>query len=269
MYPFDFQPKRRGINHEEIFVVMPFANEHEPVLADLIVPACSKANKSLQPARQLKVYRTKDDIRTASGWQNVLEHLATAQIVLGVLTDDNPNVFYELGIAHATQQIARQILIAGRGYKPKFDIKDLIYFEYDNPITPADVEGLEKKIVTALEHYDISKENLILHARNSISLEGFAVVMTYAGTPNFIMRLASDFVEKYNKRHGEHAHVDHRAGMSNLLQNGLLRLNTKSGKKDGANIWIEFSFWWTDLGNDVLKLLQLIDQDEVDRRKGH
>ena len=53
----------------------------------------------------------------------------TAQIVLGVLTDDNPNVFYELGIAHATQPITRQILIAENGYKPRFDTKDLIYYD--------------------------------------------------------------------------------------------------------------------------------------------
>ena len=117
MYPYDFRSVRKGINHNEVFIVMPFSAKLESVYTNLIVPAVSKTNELLERTGQniLQAYRSKDDIRTASGWINVLEHLTTAQIVLGVLTEDNANVFYELGIAHATQPITRQVLIAEKG----------------------------------------------------------------------------------------------------------------------------------------------------------
>lgn len=129
MYPYDFRPKQKAINFTEVFVVMPF-EEYDDVFNKLIKPATEKANELLNDTEHqaLSAYRTKDDIRTTSGWINVLEHLLTAQIVMGVLTSNNPNVFYELGIAHATEPITRQILIANKGYQPKFDTKDLIYY---------------------------------------------------------------------------------------------------------------------------------------------
>jgi len=83
--------------------------------------------------QKLMSYRTKDDIRMTSGWINVLEHLLTAQVVIGVLTDDKPNVFYELGIAHATEPITRQILIANK-VTSQIRHEDLIYYEYESDL---------------------------------------------------------------------------------------------------------------------------------------
>ena len=85
---------------------MPFAPEYDRVFTDLIQPAVAIAANNLE--RSLSPYRTKGDPRTTSGWVEVLEHLYTAQVVLGVLTKEvNANVQYELGIAHATQPIRR------------------------------------------------------------------------------------------------------------------------------------------------------------------
>src|SRR4030065_2090680 len=148
MYAYDFRPKRKGIYHSLIFVAMPFDDKYSNIYDDLIDPATTKANKMLgySGSLSLRTFRTKDDIRTTSGWINVLENLSTAQIVIGVLTGNNKNVFYELGIAHATQQIARQILIANKGYKPSFDTKDLIYLDYDKKNIAESIEPLAHKI---------------------------------------------------------------------------------------------------------------------------
>ena len=119
MYAYDFRPKRKGIDHSLIFVAMPFDDKYSNIYDDLIDPATTKANKMLgySGSLSLRPFRTKDDIRTTSGWINVLEHLSTAQIVIGVLTGNNKNVFYELGIAHATQQIARSCCPAKRHHR--------------------------------------------------------------------------------------------------------------------------------------------------------
>jgi hypothetical protein len=134
---------------------MPFNDNYDYIFNDLIVPASALANKKLgyEDNLSLRPFRTKDDIRTKSGWLNILENLFTAQIVMGVLTDNNQNVFYELGIAHATQQIEKQILIANKGYQQSFDTKDLIYLEYDENNIEKSIEPLANKIVEAIKIY--------------------------------------------------------------------------------------------------------------------
>src|SRR3989338_10077591 len=136
MYPYNLKLRQKGINFREIFVAMPFEDKYNSIFYNLIQPATNRVNELLNYTGNqiLTAHRTKDDIRTSCGWINVLEHLLTAQIALGVLTDSNPNVFYELGIAHASEPITRQILIANKGYNTKFDLKDLIYYEYEEDI---------------------------------------------------------------------------------------------------------------------------------------
>ena len=171
MYPYDFKPKTNGINHREIFVVMPFDTDYNPVFNNLIKPATTKANKILginDIKMSLYPYRTMDDIRTTSGWINVLEHLVTAQIIIGVLTSKNANVFYELGIAHATQPITRQILLANQGYEQTFDTKDLIYFEYNKSKLKDDIKPLSEKIAEAIKLYKIEHEKMIIQARMTL-----------------------------------------------------------------------------------------------------
>ena len=65
MYPYYFEPTLKGLNPEEIFVVMPFAEKYEPVFTDLVEPAVSMAGHGL--GRVLQPYRTKSDRRTTSG----------------------------------------------------------------------------------------------------------------------------------------------------------------------------------------------------------
>ena len=73
MYPYDFTPIYSGLNPEEVFVVMPFVPQYDQIYTDLVEPAVDCAAKSL--SRQLRAYRTKGDLRTTSGWIEVMEHL--------------------------------------------------------------------------------------------------------------------------------------------------------------------------------------------------
>ena len=155
MYPYDFRPKQLGINFREVFVVTPYEESYLVLFNDLIVKAVDEASKMLNLTGHQALYamRAKDDIGTTSGWINVLEHLYTAQVVLGVLTGGNSNVYYELGIAHATQQIQRQVLLLKAGEKSPFDLKDLIYFEYHPENLNADIQPFAKKNIGC--HSDI------------------------------------------------------------------------------------------------------------------
>jgi hypothetical protein len=255
MYAYDFINERIGIDHSLIFVAMPFDDKYDFIYNDLIIPAADAANKIFDSEGNLPVrtFRTKDDIRTKSGWLNVLENLSDAQIVIGVLTGNNKNVFYELGIAHATQQIARQILIAYKGYKPSFDVKDLIYLKYNKKNIGASIGPLADKIVSTIKAYNLEKENVVKKARGSVGMSGFTAIMAYGSRQNFAVHTA-DLKDNDPLRDG----------LDILCQRGLLYLNTASERDAGS---IEFSYWWTGIGNDVLRLLKIITEDDLLKRR--
>jgi hypothetical protein len=269
MYPFDYKPKTMGINHTEIFVVMPFDPKYDPVFNSLIKPATRRANGKLKYGRNkaLKPHRTKEDIMTTSGWINVLEHLFTARIILGVLDSDNPNVFYELGIAHATQPITRQILIADKEYKPKFDTKDLIYYKYDREDLKSCIGPLSNRIVDSIKYYKLDNEKRIRQARMPIGPYDFEVIWCHGKERNFgIHSNKPVWAAKYEEKYGSGSFDRHVIGINNLCQIGLLGLNTNP-KIHKDTLVVEFSYWWTGLGNDVLQLMGLIDEAEVKRRR--
>lgn len=270
MYPYDFEPSLKGLNPEEIFVVMPFASKYDPVFTHLIEPAVQQVDRKMK--RPLTGYRTKGDPRTTSGWLEVLEHLCSAQVVLGVLTEEaNPNVYYELGIAHATQPIRRQVLIAETNYRPQFDTKDLIFMRYA-PGTPADsVSDLAQRVETALVEWKVDQERMVRHAIAKLSPFDFEVVMFWAGRGNFAFGTSgtgpSDYERQISAVHGGDKRFmngvfeRHCGAIGRLQQNGLLGLSTHA-----ASGHIEFSYYWTDLGNLVLVHFQLIDDSERRRR---
>jgi len=250
MYPFDFKPNRGFIDQMKIFVAMPFDDKYEPIYRDLIETAVGDVNKSRKATEQLTLYRAKDPKHTRTGWLDILENLFTARVVIGVLTGDNPNVFYELGIAHATQQIERQILIAEKGYKVKFDLKDIIFRRYDLDDVQASIEELSASILDTLKYYNIINDRLISQAEAKISRFELWVLNHFGREDHFVVDdMIGDRV--FN-------------AIAFLCHQGLLRL---SAKPKGERT-IEYSYYWTDLGNSVLQKLSVIDQSSrLDRSK--
>jgi len=269
MYPYNLKPKQKGINFREIFIAMPFEDKYDNIFCNLIQPATNRANELLnyKDNQSLFAYRTKDDIRTSSGWINVLEHLLTAQIVLGVLTDSNPNVFYELGIAHASEPITRQILIANKGYNPKFDLKDLIYYEYEEDIASS-IESLALKIKDAIEWYKIDEEKKVHQARMLIAPYDFEVLMQHGKDASFAIHTTQG-KEDYEKVYGEDSHRKHISAIANLCHDGLLGLDTSHRPHENQEgvVIVYFSYHWTNLGNCVLESMGLINKDVVKGRR--
>ena len=118
--------------------------------------------------------------------------------MLGVLTDNNPNVFYELGIAHATQPITRQILIANKDYEVKFDTKDLIYLPYQDDLTKS-IEPLAVKISDAVKWFKIEEDRTVKEAKRLIGVVELEVMMTQNCKPSFPMHTSEKGREEYGK----------------------------------------------------------------------
>lgn len=270
MYPYNFTPTLKGLNPEEVFVVMPFASKYDPVFADLIKPAVAMVAKNLE--RTLRPHRTKGDPRTTSGWIEVLEHLYTAQVVLGVLTKQvNANVQYELGIAHATQPISRQVLIAEDGYRPAFDTKDLIFMQYRPRSLTDSVGELAQRIETALSEWKVEQEKLVRHAIAKITPFEFEIVMAWAGHGHFAVGTSGTGPDDYEQHISQFYSTDkrfmqgvfkrHCDAIARLQHSGLLGLSTHADPPH-----VTFSYYWTDLGNLVLLKFKLIEDTERIRR---
>jgi len=105
---------KKGFNLGETqtcFVISPIGKEgteiydkFKNILDYVIKPAVDKSGY------ELKVLRADDVDRAGSFIKDILELLLNSFIVIADLTDQNPNVFYELGVRHALS--ARTILIA-------------------------------------------------------------------------------------------------------------------------------------------------------------
>lgn len=270
MYPYDFEPSNKGINPEEIFVVLPLAEKYKDVFNILIKNATSQV--AARRGITLKAFRSDLDPRTVAGWIQVLEHLYPAQIVLGVLTEEtNANVFYELGIAHATQPLSRQVLIAEKAYAPRFDTKDLIFMRYDPANLATSIDELALRIESALDSWKYENELVIKRAIARLSPFDFEFVMAWGHAAAFPVETAGDGPEKYRKimesQHaGDKDYMDgvfkrHCEAMARLGQIGLIGLDTHTEGK-----MVYFSNHWTDLGNLVLMEFAIIDHVERRRR---
>ncbi|MCC6826011.1 MAG: hypothetical protein IT172_09740 [Acidobacteria bacterium] len=78
------------------FVMMPFGGWFDRYYQDIYVPAIKEAG--LEPVRADELFST------GSVMEQIWDQISKARVLLADLTDKNPNVFYELGLAHAARK---------------------------------------------------------------------------------------------------------------------------------------------------------------------
>lgn len=108
-----------------VFVVMQFTQEYNDLYEQVIIPVISKYNMNCIRA---------DDIYTATPiLADIINEIKAASIVIADITPDNPNVFYELGFAHALNK-PTIVLSEKQRTKLPFDVSGLRTIFYDNSI---------------------------------------------------------------------------------------------------------------------------------------
>ncbi len=246
MYPFDFKPSNLWINNELIFVAMPFNKKYNPVYYNLIEPSLYEVNKDFE------IYRSDFKKVTNVIWNDILENLYSAKLTIGVLTGHNPNVYYELGIAHATQQIQRQLLLAPhKRFRSKFDVQHFSYTPYDPEQPENSIENLVNDIKNQLAEFDESKVKLLENA-----------VMTLSTYENLFLQTMGSFSSHFNITDLQGKLTDimlvHIA-FNELIKKKFLRYSYNGQKK-------ESSYYWTELGNTILFQKHIIDYDTKENR---
>lgn len=114
-------PKKRVPSTGMCFTIMPFGGYFDQYYESIYKPAITKAG--LRPERADNLYRPSAIV------SDIVRFTREADIVLADLSGRNPNVFYELGLAHETRTPV--ILVVDNMDDVPFDLRALRVLEYD------------------------------------------------------------------------------------------------------------------------------------------
>lgn len=132
------------------FVIMPFSRHLTWVYKEIIKPACAQAGYSVERADELFHQRTV--------MRDVTEGILLSNVVIADLTDSNPNVFYELGIAHS---LLRPVVIMTQDVASlPFDVKSHRVLVYNRSARTREQSiELLRTTLTHTASYDIEVSN--------------------------------------------------------------------------------------------------------------
>jgi hypothetical protein len=126
------------------FVVMPFASMFEREYTRVIRPAVEAAG--LECVRGDEIYSEQSIV------QDIWKSVRRARVVVAELSGRNPNVMYEVGLAHA---LGKPIILLTRSQEDvPFDLKSLryIYYDTENPDWGSDLrDNLTGALAKVLE----------------------------------------------------------------------------------------------------------------------
>lgn len=107
------------------FVVMQFSEEFNALYSDVIKPTCEKFG--------FEVVRADDIYKSGLIIEDITRSIEEASVIIADITPDNPNVFYEVGYAHAIKKPTILLSERQRGALP-FDVSGFRTLFYDNTI---------------------------------------------------------------------------------------------------------------------------------------
>jgi len=145
--------KKRGASRPKdiCFVISPFGGWHDTYFSDIFCPAIESAG--LEPKRADDLFRSSNIVH------DIWHFVVSARVLIADLTGKNPNVFYELGLAHAAR---KPVLLLTRSMEDvPFDLRALrvILYEVENPSW---ADNLRDQIKQGLEETLESPERSVL-----------------------------------------------------------------------------------------------------------
>ena len=131
---------------ESCFVMQPFAKPHGDYYEKIFRPAIEKTG--LNPVRA-----DNDIFATGKIIDQVLRGITQAKVLVAELTTRNPNVFYELGIAHALNKPV--VMISANEADVPFDLHHIriIYYDVTDPFWGNKlIDKVAENIISALKN---------------------------------------------------------------------------------------------------------------------
>lgn len=121
-YPKEALSSCGAVNRATCFVIMPFAQDFDAVY--------HRIRETLAEAPINIVCVRADDIRKPNIIDTLVRSIAESEFVIADLTGLNPNVFYEVGIAHSVKDAEKVLLISQDVGTLPFDLKQMRCVEY-------------------------------------------------------------------------------------------------------------------------------------------
>ena len=145
------------------FVMMPF-DESFNALYRLMERCCKEQG--------LRCERADTDVSPGKITSKIYSCIRQASIVLADMTGRNPNVFYELGLAHAISD--NVILLAQSIDDIPFDLKDFLHIRYTNTFDGAEklANDLSKVLARLARSADVVTEQTEQEAVESLAVAG-------------------------------------------------------------------------------------------------
>lgn len=154
IYPKQFQRVSVPVEKNRCFMIMPFKDKLNRVYGAIK----SELNKAGYVCNRV------DEIGGATPIINkILTEILRSRCVIADLTDCNPNVFYELGVAHSFKEAQNIIILKQKGSYVPFDITHLKYIEYD----PDNMIYLTSEIIE-----EISSNSYMADFREALNIRG-------------------------------------------------------------------------------------------------
>lgn len=133
------------------FVIQPFDNgKYDKRFKDIYKPAIEAAG--------MEAYRVDRDPSVQVPIESIEKGIRQASVYLAEITEDNPNVWYELGYAFAAERPVVMVCASDRtGKKYPFDIQHRSVISYSSD-SPSDFEALKKSLtekIAAIVEQDV------------------------------------------------------------------------------------------------------------------
>lgn len=127
---------------KKVFMVMPCSNK---VAED----AYNFSVKKICEEHKLEIRRADEIFSTKPIYDDIVKEIKDASIIIVDISDNNSNVFYELGMAHTLKQNQTIIITQGEYNKTPFDIAHFRIIKYENSIKGK--EDFEKQLRLTLK----------------------------------------------------------------------------------------------------------------------
>jgi hypothetical protein len=124
-----------------VFVLMPFDPEFDDVYQLGIKPACNDAGAYAE--------RVDEQIYQESILGRIYNQIAKADVIIADMSGRNPNVFYEVGYAHALGK--HVVLLTHRAEDIPFDLKHYPHIVYEGRIRDL-IPELKRRVKWLIEH---------------------------------------------------------------------------------------------------------------------
>jgi hypothetical protein len=137
IYPKQFRNSRIPTEKNRCFILMPFNDKFDNIYGNI--------KKALNDNGYVCI-RADEILGSKPIMNTVLNEILKSQFIIADLTNQNPNVFYELGVAHTFKDAQNIILITQKVHDIPFDIRHINNIVYE----PTNIKYLTSNVIQIL-----------------------------------------------------------------------------------------------------------------------